>query len=63
MTAPVLPDQAELFCSDCLRFKARDQIVFVRKIPRGVKGQQLRYRCQTCHDAINRRTGRPRRGG
>lgn len=63
MTSPTIPNKPELFCSSCLRYKARDQIVSVKRIPRGVAGQQVRYRCRTCQDAVNRRSEKPRHGG
>lgn len=62
MTAPVLPDPAELFCTGCQHWKPRAQIVAVQWIRRGT-GRQARYRCQTCQDARIRRTEKPRRGG
>ena len=55
-----LPNQAELFCAHCQRFKPRALIVAVKWTH---NGRQARYQCRTCKDGQDRRPEPPRRGG
>lgn len=51
---PPIPDQPELFCTGCQRWKPRAQIIAARWVPRG-PDRQAQYRCQVCQDEIVRR--------
>ena len=57
---PPIPDQPQVFCNQCQRWKPRAAIASARWV-RG--GQRAIYCCQACKDNMASLTKGPRRGG
>lgn len=58
---PPIPDQPQIFCNQCQRWKPRDSIASARWIH---GGKRAIYCCQACKDRMERLTTKgPRRGG